>query len=98
MKIDITPAALKWFKDEFVIEEGRGIKFFGKVYGNTQVHEGFSVGLEVASPEDPIWQKKIEGILFFAEAADEWFFANYDMTVDFDLSKEEPRYEFTERS
>ncbi|MBO0450459.1 iron-sulfur cluster biosynthesis protein [Enterococcus sp. MJM12] len=96
MKITITPAAAKWFKTELTVDEGMGVRFYGKVYGKTQVHEGFSVGMSVDTPENPIAKATADGILFYADEADEWFFKGYDLTVDLDEKLNEPKYLFTE--
>ena len=52
MKIEITDSAKEWFENEVGLEKGNGVRFLGKVYGNTEVHEGFSVGMEVTQPGD----------------------------------------------
>jgi len=96
MELTITPEALEWFKREIDLEAGMGIKFFGKVYGSTQVHDGFSIGMSVDRPENPLIEKELEGILFFAEKADDWFFKGYNLTVDYDEGLDEPKYIFTE--
>lgn len=98
MKLTITPAAVKWFKKELTIDEGMGVRFFGKVYGKTQVHEGFSIGMNVEKPDQPIVSVTEDGILFFADEADEWFFKGYDLTVDYDGKLDEPQYQFTENA
>lgn len=94
MKLTITPKAQTWFKQEVVLSEGQGIKFYGKVYGKTQVHEGFSVGMAVDIPESPLIEEKIDDLLFFIEEADEWFFKGYDLVVDYNPELDEPKYEF----
>lgn len=94
--IEVTPEAIAWFKKEVIVEHGKGIRFFGKVYGKTQVHEGFSVGMNVEQPEKPSSQTTIDGILFFTEESDEWFFQNYNLTVDYDEELREPKYLFSE--
>ncbi|AYW45223.1 iron-sulfur cluster biosynthesis protein [Tetragenococcus koreensis] len=96
MNLTITPEALGWFKREIDLESDMGIKFFGKVYGSTQVHDGFSIGMSVDRPEHPMIEKEMDGINFFAEEADDWFFKNYDLTVDYDEKLDEPKYIFTE--
>ena len=89
MKITITPKALAWFKEELEVPAGHGVRFFGKVYGKTQVHDGFSVGMSVEVPEKPIASTTVEGLLFFADEADELLVDYYDKLV-------EPKYGFTE--
>lgn len=39
MKLSVTDNARKWFEEEVTIPENYGIRFFGKVYGKTEVHE-----------------------------------------------------------
>ncbi len=96
MKITIKPEALAWFKSELEIPKGQGVRFFGKVYGKTDVHDGFSIGMNVDTPEKPIAETIEEGILFFADEADEWFFKGYDLIVAYDEKLNEPKYEFSE--
>lgn len=96
MKVTITEKALEWFKKEVTLQDGMGIRFFGKVYGNTQVHDGFSVGMSVDRPEHPLFEEKMDGILFFAEETDEWFFKGLEMVVDYNEQLDEPKYLFSE--
>lgn len=97
MEITVTPEALDWFKREIALEPGMGVRFFGKVYGSTQVHDGFSIGMSADRPEDPMVEKEVDGILFFTEEADDWFFKGYNLTVDYDEKLDEPKYIFSER-
>lgn len=96
MKVTVTPKVLEWFKKEIVLDKDQGIRFFGKVYGSTQVHEGFSVGMSVDHPERVMFQDEIGGILFFVDENDDWFFRGYEMVVDLDEQLNEPAYTFTE--
>lgn len=94
MKLTIAPEAQEWFKKEIKVEPGLGIRFYGKVYGKTQVHEGFSVGMSVDRPEQPLVSTVIGDQLFFIEEQDEWFFEGYDLVVNYDEKLDEPKYEF----
>ncbi|MFD2728815.1 HesB/YadR/YfhF family protein [Enterococcus camelliae] len=96
MQLTITPQALEWFQKEIQLEPGMGIKFYGKVYGKTQVHDGFSVGLSVDRPDKPLVETTVSGILFFIEETDEWFFKRYDLVVDYNSKLDEPTYVFEE--
>ncbi|WP_288225928.1 HesB/YadR/YfhF family protein [uncultured Enterococcus sp.] len=98
MKLMITPKAQEWFKKELELADGQGIKFYGKVYGKTQVHDGFSVGMSVDTPESPLIEENVNGMMFFVEEADEWFFKGYDLVVNFDEKLDEPEYEFLKDS
>ena len=96
MKLTITPKALEWFKREIDLEKEMGIRFFGKVYGKTQVHDGFSIGMSVDRPEHPLVEETVDGLLFFVEETDDWFFKGYDLNVDYNEKLDEPKYEFIE--
>ncbi|MFC4771166.1 HesB/YadR/YfhF family protein [Enterococcus hermanniensis] len=94
MELTITPKAQEWFKKEMEPTDDQGIKFYGKVYGKTQVHDGFSVGIAVDTPEKTLVKETIGSQLFFIEEADEWFFKGYDLEVDYDEELDEPKYKF----
>lgn len=96
MDIYISDEAVKWFEDEMGIRDGLGVRFFGKVYGKTEVHNGFSVGIRVAEPHDPIAKIIVNEIPYFAENEDEWFFSGYHLSVELDPEKNEPIYHFIE--
>lgn len=96
MKIDVTPKATEWFEKEVGLSSGSAVRFSGKVYGKTEVHEGFSIGLEVTQPENTLAEKVINGVTYYIEKNDEWFFSGYDLKIDFDEKNEEPQYKFIE--
>lgn len=96
MKVTVKPNVLEWFKQEITLEGNQGIRFFGKVYGSTQVHEGFSVGMSVDTPERTLYQTTIDGVLFFIEESDEWFFKGYDLEVIYNDKLKEPAYNFSD--
>lgn len=52
--------------------------------------------MSVDKPERPIVEQTIDGLLFFIDEADEWFFKGYDLTVDYDETLDEPKYDFSE--
>ncbi|WP_192987092.1 HesB/YadR/YfhF family protein [Carnobacterium mobile] len=97
MKIELTPAAIEWFENEVGVSPESGVRFLGKVYGKTNVHEGFSVGMAVGQPEDALVKEEINGVLYFIEKNDEWFFSGYDLQVDFNAEKDEPIYTFVDQ-
>lgn len=94
MKITVESAARDWFKDEFSLKSGYGIHLFGKVYGQTSVHDGFSVGVEAVPIEDVATQTTSDGITFFTTGRDEWFFAGYNLQIGFNEKLAEPEYQF----
>ena len=94
MKITVTEKAHEWYVDEMGLEKGDGVRFFGKVYGKTEVHDNFSVAINIGHPDDPLSVETIDGISYFAEKLDEWFFSGYDFKVDYNEKLEEVSYHF----
>lgn len=94
MQIQVSDAASQWFRDELALKPGDAVRFFGKVYGQTAVHDGFSLGMERATVEQPIGSVVKDGITYFASQSDDWFFADYDLQVAYDSEREEPQYRF----
>lgn len=93
MEITINPQAAKWFKEEVGLKDGFGIRFKSRIYGSSPINDGFSIGIEPDVPLNPIASTKVEnGIMFFIEENDEWFFNGYDLYVDFDEKLREPKY------
>ncbi|MFC0301087.1 HesB/YadR/YfhF family protein [Virgibacillus soli] len=95
MNISVTEKAHAWFKKEFDLENGDGIRFFGKLYGKTAVHDNYSLGMQYAQPNDVLAQVDVDGVIYFIEKSDEWFFSGYDFHVDYDENADEPLYSFT---
>lgn len=96
MKLTVTDTATAWFENEYPLDKGESIRFFGKAYGKTEVHDGFSVGMKLSNPEkhDVIAKHEENDRTYFAAEDDEWFFNGYDLEVDFDLESEAPIYHF----
>ncbi|MFD1672773.1 HesB/YadR/YfhF family protein [Agrilactobacillus yilanensis] len=94
MEITVSNEAIQWFKSEMDLVAGEGIRFFGKVYGKTNVHEGFSIGIAREIATTPLVKTEIDGLIFSIDATDDWFFSGYDLTVDYDAAADSPVYHF----
>lgn len=93
-KITVDPRAAHWFEKEFDFAHGYGIRIFGKGYGETNKHVGFSVGISYAKPEHPCMQTIVDGHPYFVERDDEWFVSGLDLHIGFDEKLDEPTYIF----
>lgn len=89
MMITITKPALNWFKREMLLEKGDALRFFVRVGGCSTVQDGFSLGMTVETPTEPALTTEEEGITFFIEEKDIWFFENLDFTVKYSRNKDE---------
>lgn len=97
MNITLSKEAITWFETQFPLNEGEAVRFFGKTYGKTEVHEGFSVGLELDNPDQSdkiLASTEINNRTYFIAQEDDWFFSDYDLTIGLDEKFNEPSYHF----
>lgn len=95
MKITITEKALKWFKEEMELEKGEHLRFYVKFYGSSPVQETYSLGFTKDVPIDMISSTIHDGIIFYVEESDLWFFDGHDLQVDYDERNDEIKYHYT---
>ena len=95
MKIGISNDALKWFKDEVELKAGDQVRFYVKIYGNSPVQEGFSLAFTVDNqPIDIAVKTEIDGLTFFIEGSDLWFFNGHDLNVDYNNEMDELEFSY----
>lgn len=100
MDITLTDKAIHWFENDFPLNEGEAVRFFGKTYGKTEVHDGFSLGLEMDNPgnyDDVMAITEENGRQYFTTKEDDWFFSGYNLKIDLNDELNEPSYHFNER-
>ena len=95
MKIVISPDALKWFKEEMDLQPGDKIKFFSKIYGSSPVQRGYALGF--TKDNEPLSKSVstvLDGIEFYVEETDEWFFDGHDLHVDYNPDIDELQFNY----
>ncbi|RLL47786.1 iron-sulfur cluster biosynthesis protein [Oceanobacillus piezotolerans] len=97
MKITVTDRANKWLVEEMDLQKGDAVRFLGKLYGKTEIHDNFSVGLRIDEPRDVLAEQTIEGITYFIEEIDDWFFSGYDFEVVYNENTDELDYKFSKQ-
>lgn len=94
MNIALTDEALQWFKHEMEVEPGDTIRFYARYGGSSPFHEGFSLGM---TREEPIVigvQTEIDGVIYYIDEKDLWFFNDHNLHVDVDTSNDELQYDY----
>ncbi|GFR37636.1 hypothetical protein PRECH8_09320 [Insulibacter thermoxylanivorax] len=83
MKLQVTPEAVKWFKEEMGLEPGEAIRFYIQLYGSSGTkHHNFSLGImRDTPPSDASLSTEVDGITFFFTEGDKWFLDEYEMKV-----------------
>ncbi|MFD1203673.1 HesB/YadR/YfhF family protein [Sporosarcina contaminans] len=94
MKIVISDDAMKWFHEEMEAEQGDYIKFFARYGGSSPLHDGFSLGITKENPDEIAVETEMEGIHFYVENRDFWFFDDHDLHVDIDQQLNELTYTY----
>mgnify|MGYP006389352719 CR=1 FL=1 len=81
MKIVMTNEALDWFKEEMEVEAGDAIRFYARYGGSSPFHEGFSLGMNREAPHEIGVETNVDGVRFYIEKSDEWFFNDHNLHV-----------------
>ena len=50
------------------------IQFFARYGGSSPLHEGFSLGVRMEEPDEVAVETEVEGVRYYIERRDEWFF------------------------
>lgn len=95
MEINLTDAAIDFFKNDMAVPDDKGVQIKGKTYGNTNVHENFSVAITVSTPSStPFALVEEDGLTVFVEQSDSWFVNGFDLDIDYDTAEGVPTYFF----
>ena len=91
MNITITKPALQWFKDEFSFaDEGKHyIRLFARYGGCGSIQSGFSLGITQEPPAQIGAETTVDGIIFYIEEADIWYFNDHDVTIKYSRKLDE---------
>lgn len=95
MKITVSDRAAEWFKKEVGLVSGDQVKFYGQFYGKSKVQEVYSLGFSIEEAIDPFMSAEVDGMKFYVEVGDEWFFNEHDVLVDYNPESDELEYEYT---
>lgn len=91
MEIKITKEALQWFEENVNLESNRALRFFPSLKRKTKT--GLSLGIMPIKPSRI--QAKVEhnGIIYYIEKADAWFFEDKDLNISLSEKTNEPKYQ-----
>jgi uncharacterized protein YneR len=96
MTIRISSSALIWFKEEVGMTTGDKVKFYPQIYGSSPVQGSFAIGFSVDNtPIDMVVKTEIEGLTFYIESTDLWFFDEHDLQVDYNEKRDELEFSYT---
>lgn len=91
MNIKISREAAKWYKDELDLISGAHLRFFVR-YGGHSIQSGFSLGITPEPPTQLGTSTKVNGVTFFVEENDLWFFDGHDLIITYNEKIGEPEF------
>lgn len=94
MNIALTDEALQWFKNEMEVVTGDTIRFYARYGGSSPFHEGFSLGMTREEPIEIGVQTVIDGVTYYIDEKDLWFFNDYNLHIDVDEQLYELKYDY----
>ncbi|BAM47930.1 hypothetical protein AXY_17980 [Amphibacillus xylanus NBRC 15112] len=95
MNIEATDRALKWFKEDYGVNESEYVKFYPQIYGTSPVQKNFALAfLKVDQPigEAIIFER--DKVRFLVEQDDLWFFDGHDLKIDYLEEQDEITFEY----
>lgn len=95
MKLHVDPQAASWFRQEMGFRPQAGVRIKSRIYGHSPINSGFDIALESTEPDQPaVTYQAPDGLLFFIEPSDLWFFEDYDLQIAFDEKLDEPVFQY----
>ncbi|PKE19768.1 HesB/YadR/YfhF family protein [Macrococcoides caseolyticum] len=95
MNIYITDKANQWFKEEVGLESGDKVRFYSKIYGSSKVQENYSLAFTIDADDDKAVATITEdGITYYVNEPDLWFFDGHDLYIEYDEQLEEVAYDY----
>ncbi|MFD2760314.1 HesB/YadR/YfhF family protein [Lentibacillus juripiscarius] len=91
MKLNVTAQAAKWYKEEFEPGKNAHLRLFVR-YGFGGRIPGFSLGVSSAAPDHVYASATTDGITFFIEEKDAWYFDDHSLTIQMDQQEQEPEF------
>ncbi|MEW9050540.1 MAG: HesB/YadR/YfhF family protein [Neobacillus sp.] len=94
MKIQISSNAAAWYKQELGLNTGDFVRFYARYGGYSTVQSGFSLGIAVDEPMELAVKTVEDGITFYIEEKDLWYFDEHDLIIELDSKRQEPAIQY----
>ncbi|MFC5734472.1 HesB/YadR/YfhF family protein [Cytobacillus gottheilii] len=95
MNIQVSDTAAQWYIKEMDLSKGDYVRFFARYGGCSTVQQGFSLGISNEEPYNTGASIEKDGITYFIEEKDLWYFDQHDLKVDYDEGADEPIYQYS---
>lgn len=92
MKLTITTAVAKWYVEELDLTTPTQIRLYPRYGGVGGIIPGFSIGINNDTPELIHASTSEQGIQFFIEEKDAWYFEGYHLSIQMHEEMHEPEF------
>ncbi|QHE52317.1 HesB/YadR/YfhF family protein [Pontibacillus sp. HMF3514] len=96
MQLKVAEEAAQWYKDELELSDNDSLRFFVRYGGVGGLKPGFSLGVRPDTAQEPIAETTVDGVHFYIEQDDAWYFDNHSVKVTYDPKMQEPDFEYEE--
>lgn len=76
------------------VEDGVNVRFYVRYGGAGGLQPGFSLGITVDEPQNAAVSIREEGVTYFIEENDLWYFDGHDLLVSVDERSSELTYQY----
>lgn len=92
MQISMSDKVVQWYKEDLSLAEGDFVRFYVRYGGFNSFIKGFSLGIDRDTPEQSHIQMEKDGITFYIEDDDSWYFDDKDLIIEFNEQSKEPEF------
>lgn len=92
MRITMSEKVFNWYKEELSLNQGDFVRFYIRYGGFNSFISGFSLGMDKDIPERSNIQLEKDGVIFFIEDEDVWYFDDKDLVIEFNEKLGEPEF------
>lgn len=94
MKITIHDEAAAWYENEMDLSTGSYLRFFVRYGGFSSIQKGFSLGVSKEAPDHIGVRTEKNGVIYYIEEKDIWYFDGHDLIVELHPVGHEPEFKF----
>lgn len=89
MMITIENKAYTWFESEFEVPKPFFVRLYPQYAGFGEKNKGYSLAFSLEKPALLATKQEIDGITFYVESNDSWFFDKTNVSIQFCEDKKE---------
>lgn len=94
VRIIVDDDAAGWYAEEMGVSSGGFVRFFARYGGFSSVQQGFSLGVTMDEPDHIGVMTEKNGVTYYIEEKDIWYFDGHDLIVAMHKSGQEPEFKF----